>query len=316
MSITSFTPIKENAPWMIQYFIGGEKEAEKYSCCSNQCINMKCPYCGNIFDHKIKIQNLYRRKRLPCSCNQYTYSFSERILNNILIDLNENFKKEYRPKWSNGKKYDFLLIDKNIIVELDGQLGHGHRTFGEYNEEKIKKSLEIDKEKDLLAKENGFKIIRINVVYTKPEQVLEKIINSELKEYLNFNNIDLDDIFKRSLDNNVKLICEFYEQNKDKMLKKEMYEKLHISKSTFKNYLKIGEKYGWCTYEPDKNKGSGNSLSVFIDNGEKRIIYKSLSNASENLEKDFGINCPYGACLNFAIRKGNGKYKGLTLGFI
>lgn len=316
MAITSFTSIKENAPWMIQYFIDGEKEAEKYSCSSNKKINMKCPYCNKIFDKKITINNLYRRKRLACSCNPYTYSLAERILNNILIDLNESFKKEYRPEWANGKKYDFLLINKNILIELDGELGHGHRTFGEYNEEKIKKSLEIDNEKDLLAKENGFNIIRIDVTYTKYEQILEKIINSKLKEFFNFNNIDLDDIFIRSLNNNVKQICEFYEQNKNNMLKKEMYEKLHISKNTFKNYLKIGDKYGWCVYEPNKNKGNHNKISIFVDNGEKRIIYKSISDASKNLEKDFGIYCPQGNCLNFAIKNSDGKYKGLNLGFI
>ena len=69
--------------------------------------------------------------------------------------------------------------------------------------------------------------------------------------------------------NNVKQICEFYEQNKNNMLKKEMYEKLHISKNTFKNYLKIGDKYGWCVYEPNKNKGNHNKISIFVDNGEK-----------------------------------------------
>ena len=86
--------------------------------------------------------------------------------------------------------------NKKYIVEMDGGLGHGNRTYTKSDKSKDE-LLDIDKIKDLLAKEHDIEVIRINCDYGSNDRysfILNEVLNSKLSSILNLSLID----FKKS----------------------------------------------------------------------------------------------------------------------
>ena len=81
----------------------------------------------------------------------------------ILDELNIKYKHQYSVQWKHGWKkwYDFCLLDYNILVEVDGVYWHGkNKVKSELNEQQMK-TRSNDKLKNKLAKDNGYKLIRL-----------------------------------------------------------------------------------------------------------------------------------------------------------
>lgn len=76
-----------------------------------------------------------------------TETWIEKIFEKYCIDNNIKYEKQYQINCK-GHRYDFLIYD-NLLIELDGNFWH--------NTEKQKK---LDESHNLLAKENGYDIIR------------------------------------------------------------------------------------------------------------------------------------------------------------
>lgn len=164
-----------------------------------------------------------------------------------------NYKREYSPEWAIGEgrthryKYDFLILidDKTkFIVEMDSLVGHGHRTIDKNLTPED--TLARDMEKDKLALEHGLTVIRINAQKSEREYIKKNII-SMLSTYINFTDIDWGEADEFATKNFVKTVCLYYAANQP-ITTKELAKVFHIHQGTAKNYVKRGEKLGWCEY--------------------------------------------------------------------
>ena len=74
------------------------------------------------------------------------------------------------------KSYDFKIKENDIFIEVDGDYWHGGPAVKKYFK-KVDDVKQNDKLKNELAKENGFKLIRIweSDIKQNPELILEKL---------------------------------------------------------------------------------------------------------------------------------------------
>ena len=213
-----------------------KEDGHKFKESSNKEIWFKCPYCGEHLYRKI---NSVNRQGLSCPKCGDGISYPEKFMYNLLSQLNIEFKYQYSPKWIQPYKYDFCFIynNKKYIIEMDGGLGHGNLTF--YNRQDDKGKI-IDNYKDDLAKQHEYIIIRIDCNYnnisSRYDYIKNNIFNSELKNILNLNNINLkecDSFAEISILIKVSKLWNDNIRSYDKLGKE-----LHINRDAIRNYLK------------------------------------------------------------------------------
>ena len=302
--IKGINDIDTTDPWMVKYITDVE-DAYKYTHSSNKKINVTCPECGRT--KYIVIGTLYKRKTIGCACG-CGFKYPNKFMMNILEQLNINFDSEYSPKWLNGKLFDFYDKDNNIIIEMDGGLGHGKRCMSNENSKNTK---ETDNWKDNKALEHGIKVIRVNCDYDKPdarfEFIKDNILKSELKIYYDFNNINWDKADEFATGNFVKYVCDFYNENKYKTTPKKMCKELNISDNTMYRYLKLGNELGWCEY---KNLGRKEVKCI-----ELNETFESVAECSRVLTKRFNESFTLNG-ISRVCRKIRKQYKGYTFEYI
>lgn len=234
------TDIPTTSPWMVPYFQNGYDEAKLYMDNSTVKKNFICPYCGRLKEQKVAIYSLHSAKSLSCIYCSDGFSYPEKFVACFLEQLKERFITEYSPQWAKGKRYDFYLIDSNFIIEVDGGIGHGKRTydnkidlFGKYN----------DEYKDKIALEDGYlTVIRVpadisNLDYMKKSllKTFQGIFYMELINWKKCEEYALGSLMIKacknySNGNSIKDICNY----------------LHMSEATVKRYLYRGYKIGLC----------------------------------------------------------------------
>lgn len=117
----------------------------------------------------------------------YTHHFGkktdiETLFEKILVELNIPHQIKFRIYDKDKinfwyREYDFLILNSNILIEVDGDYWHGNKNiFNEVSE--FQKSVqENDKIKEEFAIKNGYEIIRFwgSDVKNKKEEVINKI---------------------------------------------------------------------------------------------------------------------------------------------
>lgn len=261
--------------WMVKYFKDKEipKKITRYSSKRKEVI---CPFCKK---KKMKcVSDIYRNKSIGCVCSQVGKSFFERYFSDICNQLSEQYgyvyDSEITPDWCvfsdfnnttlRKGRYDFQP-DKNrkIYVELDGDF---HRQNNRMNGQSVEESLYIDKQKDLLANQNGYIVIRI--VCDNKKNLQDRILNSALSLYFDFSNIDFDRAFEFAQTKIFNDICD--DKNKGLTIK-QISNKYKISDSTVRRKVKDGVKLGKCNYDPYKE-----NLEVFRRTGKEN--WKHIKN--------------------------------------
>lgn len=275
--------IPTTAPEMVKYFQGGYDEAKLYTKGSSKRIIPICPDCKKIKDKDMKIITLYSQG-MGCDCGDGT-SFPEKIMISLLKSLNLDYIKEYSPNWIKPKRYDFLITNKNIIIEMDGAL---HYKDNPYNGEKLEKTKNSDMLKDFMAIKNGYKIIRIDCRYSGFEYIKKNILQSQLNEIYELNEIDWGIIHENSLSNLAKMVCDYRKNTSEKT--SDIASKFNIAICSTINYLKLGNDFGWCEYDPkiEAFKGSfksgkqkGKKVSLY----DKDLFYIGKFSSLVELEK-------------------------------
>ena len=120
----------------------------------------QCDCGGSIVTTK---DTLMAGEVMSCGCLQ---SKGEYIISNILSENNINFEKQKTYDDLRGKskhgilRFDFHIIDKNYLIEYDGQ--HHFRAGGGWcSEEHVKETQKRDKTKDEYCRENNIPLIRV-----------------------------------------------------------------------------------------------------------------------------------------------------------
>ena len=253
--VTGINDIATTDPWMIPFF--RDKELTKIkSHGAGDMLHFICPDCGRVRKKLMAISTLYATRSIACVCgdgykypNKFMYSVLEQLL---LQGKIHSFEKEFNDGWTQGRRYDFLISlctegEKQLIIEMDGGLGHGNRT--------IDKSISpedtaiVDKWKDEQALKHGLQVVRVDALFSDKDYLSERI-KSTLSDVIDFQNIDWEKAEQFAFSNLVKKLCQYYESNKP-ITTKQLGEIFHIDQSTALNYLKKGEKYGWCKYDWD-----------------------------------------------------------------
>lgn len=311
--------IPTTAPWMVNYFQGGYNEAKKYNMWSHTSKYFVCPDCGRIRNKKIPIKILYTKKSIGCSCKD-GYSYPNKFMLELLKQLNIEFETEYSPRWISPRRYDFYIPSKNLIIEMDGNLGHGHTAFGKdrFDQKELNRCIEIDKIKDEMAIQHNLEIKRVDCRISSMEYIRDNIIKANIFTDEELKIILFEKCAEYAVNNLVKMVCDSYEKEKitDTKILADMY---NIARTTVINYLHQGNEFGWCNYDSRKSlsangavNGIKNGINVLVKKDEKIIKqYYSMSECSRKSKEDFGTRFPFGAIRDCLSGKKE-EYKGYT----
>jgi len=123
-------------------------------------------------------------------------------------------------------------------------LGHGKKSKDKHIS--VEETKKIDLWKDLQAQNHGIPVIRINAEESTLDYLKANIV-SLLSSHFNFEKIDWEKADRFAISNLTKKVCEYYKSHNDITIK-ELAKQFHISDSTARKYVFLGEKYGWCKY--------------------------------------------------------------------
>lgn len=242
--------------WMVKYF--KDKEVPKritYGCSKHK--KAICPFCKR--EKNKRVAEIYRDRSIGCVCSQMGKSFFERYFADICEQLSEQFGYKYSseivPDWClfpnfndntlRRGRYDYQP-DKNrkIYVELDGDF---HRQTNRMSGQTVEESMYIDAQKDLLANQNGYTVIRI--ICDDKNNLSDRILKSSLSLHFDLSNIDFDRALEFA---ETKIFNDICEDKNNGLTIKQIAQKYQISVDTIRRKVKIGVELGKCTYNPDK----------------------------------------------------------------
>lgn len=294
--VQSINDIPTTAPWMVKYFQGGYEEAKNYTKFSNKKIRPICPDCGTIKDKPMKIAQLLIQG-MGCKCSDGR-SYPEKFIAHVLSNVGIDYVSEYTPTWSQGKRYDFYIPSLNMIIEAHGTQHYGNCGRG--------RTLQEEHENDLLKFDlsviNGVEhYVVINCYKSEFEWIKNSIINSGVLKKLNIDEDTIDWIKcdKDSQKNIVKEVCT-YKKNNPLATTTELGRLFKTSSNSIYNMLKKGAVYGWCDYDPRKEKsavskrnikkmGSLGAIKVIVEEGDgEERFFSSITELCEYY-KNLGI---------------------------
>ncbi|EKS4345126.1 hypothetical protein QB607_003130 [Clostridium botulinum] len=296
ITVLGINTIWDTDRWMCDLGIS-EEDAKKHTHSSNQKIKVKCPYCGN--SKNIIVNGIYKNKSISCFCGD-GFSYPEKFIYELLQQLNIEVITQLNKttfSWCNNKIYDFYIPSLNIIIETHG-LQHyekqsKHSTFNII----LKDEQENDKLKEQLAKENRIKhYIVIDCRESELEFIKNNILKSKLNELFDLSKIDWNKCEEYALKNIIKEVCDYW--NKSNETTTTLSKKFNISKKTIKEYLKKGNKLGWCEYNPKEemrksaikcNRNKCKQIEIINKNGDILGIFESCNDLERKSEELFGI---------------------------
>lgn len=257
--------------WMLDYFEDKEM-ATKLSYGSTIKINAICPCCNNTIKDT-PVHRIYANKKITCKKCGNSASYPERFMIALLSKSKvvKNYKTQYSPNWckfpfgNNIRKgiYDnkFVVDGKKYIVETDGYF---HFFDNIMNGQSAEESKLIDENKDRLAMEHGYDVIRINCFPSTIKKITEEIEKSGLLEIIKLKNVDFDEIDKEAQSSKIIDICNYYMEHNVKSIQ-EIADIFHIGYSTAQRYLSVGNKHGWCVYPKQHSVLQYDLTNVFIE---------------------------------------------------
>ena len=121
---------------------------------------------------KEKRDNLYQKDG-----GKYGMSKLEgRFARNFLDKLGVRYVRQW-PMGNTKRFCDFMIVDKNILIEVDGDYFHAYGKLYENMDAIQKKNHMVDKYKDRWAVEHGFLMVRIweHDINNNPSKVMERL---------------------------------------------------------------------------------------------------------------------------------------------
>lgn len=243
--LPGYNDIAKTHPRISKYFIDKEYSST-HSIGTREKGLAKCPNCGflkKILPFTIKEQGF--------GCNRCSdgISFPAKFFTAWLCQLEEIFILEWSPDWAGGKKYDFYLPNRHIIVEVHGNQ-HYEGGFERAGGNNYRDEYENDKYKEELALQNGFskeEYIVIDGRISEKDYLRSSIISSIVCKDLKGEHANWDECTKYAESSLTIKACELWESGLYKSTE-DIASKLHLSRTTVIHMLTRGNHYGWCSY--------------------------------------------------------------------
>ena len=245
--VKGINDIATTDPWMCNYIVN-EEDWYNYTSGSGANIPMKCPLCGS--SKCYSINELKKRKRLPCNCEDgvsYPEKFIKNIFNQLEVDNIWQVNKKHL-KWCKNYYYDFYfrLEDEEFIIETHGGQHYKENTDFEMTLEQVK---ENDKYKYELAISNGIKPENYIIIDFRESTLKwgkEHILNSRLAEIFDLSSINWKECEEYALKNIIKEVCDYLNNNKTSINQLSML--FNLTEGTIRRYLKKGRELGYCDF--------------------------------------------------------------------
>lgn len=245
----------------------------------------KCPICGrprSCAIYSVSVQGF------SCPNCSDGISYPNKFMSSLLRQLGIDFIPEYDPIWIKPYRYDFFFnIDsKDIIVEMDGGLGHGHSNTG-YKTRSPEEAVEIDNYKTSNAIKHGIQVIRIDCNYRYKDRfvyITNNIKSSNLSELIDLSKIDFVICNKDAEKSLFFEACKLWDSGIHN--KYEISKLLGVSHDTVRNYLIKSEQLGYSSYIHDEyyknaiinsRKKAAFTVSFPVMCIETKEIFRSIS---------------------------------------
>ncbi|WP_274307947.1 zinc-ribbon domain-containing protein [Solibacillus daqui] len=165
-----------------------KNDGQKYMQFSKHKVDWRCSNCDeHIKNKKIADVNIYG---LSCSMCSGGIKYPERVMREVLKQLNVQFEHGKPFDWSENKRFDFYIPSLNMIIETHGgqHFNGGFRTQGGRN---LEEEINNDAEKQILALKNN---IQHYIVIDSRESDLDcikmNIVNSPLTTFFDLSTVD------------------------------------------------------------------------------------------------------------------------------
>ncbi|MGL5328329.1 MAG: hypothetical protein ACRDD7_03600 [Peptostreptococcaceae bacterium] len=312
---------KKETMWMVDYFKGGYEEAKKFCPRSEKKLYFKCPDCGEVKIKEKSIGDLFYNKSIGCSCSD-KISYPNKFLRHFTYELKKIYNIDFYFEYKiDNSSYDGYIKYNNIeyLIEMDGGQ---HKNFK--NRLSRRNEIKNDLYKDSLARNNGFKLIRIDCEFSDMYFIKNNIVKSDLNNIFDLSKIDWVEIDKLSLKNIVKEVCDYWRNKEEWENVTTLASNFGLNRTTVLRYLKRGINHGWCNYNADEElkktrtmngKMKGKKIKVTTSEGALLGIFDSCSEFSRISSELFGYKINTS---NISL-VANGKashYKGLGFKYI
>lgn len=248
--VTGANDIETSDPWMFELLV--DKEFGKtHKSGSRKETLFKCPTCGeNVFQKPCYV-GLYG---VNCPKCKTSISYPERFFANILDQCRIDYKYQFSPDWAGKYRYDykFNIDKKKIILELDGGF---HYMYNNLSGKSREDQLSIDMEKQKIAEEHGFEVIRIDCNYggfDRFEYIKNHILNSSLSEIIDFSKVDFELCNSRAIMHLAEIIANAW--NKGNKTVNDLCDELKMSNTTIWKRLKEAYEIGLIKESPNQIK--------------------------------------------------------------
>ena len=226
----------------------------KYFATGSQKVDWICPSCGLGINKTINNVNMYGLSCPRCSDGM---SFSEKLIYELLSQLDCEFVHDKTTTWSDNKRYDFYISTMSLIIETNGSQHYGH-SFVRFSDETRKprtldEEIANDEYKKKLALSNGIEhYVVLDCRESDLDYIKASILDSELSTLFDLSNIDWCKCFKATATSNIMLCANLWNDGMKNTQDISDYTGIHIS-SVISN-LKKAAKSGLCDFVINYNK--------------------------------------------------------------
>ena len=291
-------------PDLVKYFINKE-DASNLKTNSNKRMFFKCPDCGYEKDMVV-----YALCGIGFSCPKCKdkISYPNKFLRAFLNQLEIDYDLEWHDDWCSRYRYDAHFVKDGVgyLVEFDGGQHFGKKdSYFKTQKEDIKSR---DIQKNRLAKENGFVLIRIDCCKSDGEYIKNNIFKSLFNEIFDLSEINWKQCFSEAEKSLVKQVCDYYNSNINIEIK-ELAKKFKIASCTARDYINRGVKAGFT--RDLESKYYGIKLTLY-KNDKKIASYGSYFVLERRSELDLGFHCTR-EVIRTRVQKHNGELKGFKI---
>lgn len=251
------------------------EDGYKYSQCSAQKVEWKCPSCGHI--QKAMISNVYKRGLSCLICND-GISIPNKFMASLLEELKEDYTPEYIITGANYR-YDFYLPKYNCIIEMHGRQHYESWKKGNMSLEQIQLNDNIKKE---YAIQKGIKYyFIINCRIQSYSNMIQEICKSPLSDWFQLDNINWGIVCKKAMKSNMIKTIELYKMGYTSI---EIAEILKVSRVTTNRWLEQAHKLRLCNYIKSVGSKYKERKIVLTNTGQ---VFNSLSEAGKALNINY-----------------------------